>query len=459
MKQSQWTLALVLLAVMVFGVTFALQYLGDPRSNPAKGDTPAGSQELTFGMKHFPPGDQPIELEQGGDGSCDFWFVNENDRPMGVWLNKTGCKCSEVLVFLTSPEWRQRRSALLAAQLLASSDLWSGLGLVMGAEQDPELHRLEGQAKGEPISDKVVQVPRKGVGWVRLTWKGEKQGATATKFWGELWMDQKGAGPIARLEAGVRFLPPLRVAGNSTDRKLGNLNPRSLPHEESIVYWSSTRPSLDVEVKMVRLRTQPGTDPFQVGQPQPLTDTERERLQQEVKDAAEPGKVRCAYRVPVAIRDRADDTAQVDTGPFRRQVELKLKGQDDPVTVTMTGAVQGDVRVGGNPGEEGHVRFLTFSTSKGKLKSIQLFSETPGITLALDEKRTAPFLDVVINPPEIGAGGLHTWNLDVRIPPGGLVGKFPRDDDPAFRDTAVYLKVLPAGRTIRIPVDGIADLQ
>jgi hypothetical protein len=57
-----------------------------------------------------------------------------------------------------------------------------------------------------------------------------------------------------------------------------------------------------------------------------------------------------------------------------------------------------------------------------------------------------------------GAGqGRKTWSLTVTIPANvmGLVGRFPDPDNPALKDTAIYLKA--KGRRVRIPVSGTAS--
>lgn len=484
MKPAQMTFALIALAFIVFLATFITQYVGDTESNrPVKViDGADAGLELTFGMKQFPPELQPpIEQEQGRDGHWDFWFVNENDRPVEVWLNSQSCKCSEVLVFLAPPSWQERRSAQLASQVTAVGprallsrgalgpvagliDLLSGLSLVLAAEQDGELRQIEKEMKGEKITDRNrVEVPAGRAGWVRVTWKGDRTGGSVTSFSAEVWMGKGVGSNTARLVAGVRFLPPLRLAGGG-ERKLGYLNPRDLPREESIVYWSSTRPELEVEARLVSVRKQPETDPFKVGQPQPLTGGQLEQLQQELKEAVEPGLVRCAYRVPVIIRDQADDDHhKLDLGRFRRQIELRLKGQEEPILVTMTGAVMGDVRVGGNlPGEEGLIRFNAVDYKKGsKPVTIPVHSETPGVKLEVNQSRTAPFLDVKIKEDKEAsdASGLRTWMVQATVKPQAVLGAFPRDDNPALRDSAVYLNVLPSGRTIRIPVQGTSSLR
>lgn len=467
MKQSQWIMALALLVVMVFGITFALQYLGDSPKTPEPRRPPGEVDlELTFGMKQFPPeGVPPTEQELGTDGYQDFWFVNEESKDVNIWLNTTTCKCSHVMLFVAPREWVERRSLLEAGRVAASSlNPWSGLGLVMGAEMDPELPKLLKEIKGTTLEkdnkDNKATVPAGAAGWLRLAWNGERQNAAVTKLSAEVWMDRKNTGPTARLEAGVQFLPPLRVLSADQTRRLGEINPASLPREEGITFWSSTRDQLKVTARMISRRNMPESDPFVVGQPTPLTEEEREKLQKRVQAAKEPGKVRCAYRVPIQIRDRsADGKTQLDIGPFNRQVELTLDDQIHQVAVTLNGAIQGDLTVG-EAGEGGRINFGTFTGAKGsKPIIVPVWTDNPSLEgLELDRARTADFLEVKISKPEKEEGGRRNWKLTAVIPPGAIGGPFPFVENPDRRDCAVYLKTIGAtGRTIRIPVFGLAN--
>jgi len=462
----QWTLALVLMVLMVFGVTFVVQYLGNTDSKP--GDPPRDPRdpllELTFLQKVFPPdGQSRIEQEQGTDVYHDFWFVNENKRPVGLWLKKESCKCSEVLAFLASTEYQERRSGVVAAQVVGPAvNFLSGLGLMIGAEKDPGLAKSAERVEGTKLGDNVhVKVPAGALGWVRVTWKGDRQAAPVTTLSADLWMDQKDTGLVAKLEAGVRFLPPLRIKGDLSEIKLGEMNARDLPRDASIVYWSGTRSELAVQPRMVSIRKQPDRDPFVVGSPVPLPNGQLAELRKQLKEAGEPGPVLCAYRVPITIRDRGSDgKTWLDVGPFRRQVEFLLEGKTEPAaTVTLMGRVQSDLMLSG-AGNEGQISFSVFISKRGKTKTVTVWTDRRDIKLEVDRERTASFLKVRLpEKPEVGEGGRQTWELTVEIPPGQVYGRFPSNDD-LKRDCAVYLKTgRPDEPTLRIPVEGLANLE
>ncbi len=503
MKQSQWTLALVLLVVMVFGVTFALQYLGDlrPKGTPQPTDG-TEARELTFAMKAIgvpAKGDLLIEKEVGEKGYQDFWFVNNNEQAVNVWLKGESCKCAEVQVFLAPEEYKVRRSALLAGQLAASilnnlspGYLLSGMGLVAAAEQDKPLAEAIKEVEGTKLTanKNSVKVPAGATGWVRLRW-GDRQGSEVTTLSAELWMDQKGLGET-KLEVGLHFLQPLRVRDAERERQLGVLNPRywtAGKQELDIKFWSPTRKELkNVYPRLVSFRYKPEYDPFVLGQPQPLSEEEMTRfkeqlaedelvrvLLQEKKERSteelaqrkqkllaigEASKVRCAYRLPITIRDRsADGKVQLDMGPFRRQIKLSVDDPDkEQITLALTGSIEGDVIVGGSA-EKGRIDFSDFASNIPQTRTIPLWTDIPGTRLEVDRERTARFLVVKIEEvKEPGSSYKHNWKVEVKIPAGAVEGPFPRDDED-LRDSALYLKTGSGGRTLRIPVIGRAGRQ
>src|SRR4051794_3289537 len=109
---AQFAGAILALAVMVFLITFAMNYLGKDQPNSpikARGKNEAPPRELTFRTTTAPelgftPGKaatrdhQPyqmvLECEGKGGGSQDFWFVNDNKEPMDIGLDHKNCSCS-----------------------------------------------------------------------------------------------------------------------------------------------------------------------------------------------------------------------------------------------------------------------------------------------------------------------------------------------------------------------------
>jgi hypothetical protein len=159
--------------------------------------------------------------------------------------------------------------------------------------------------------------------------------------------------------------------------------------------------------------------------------------------------------VPVTLREKAGDRLLLAQGPFRRMLQISLPSEEwDSVSVAFTGEVHGDVTVS----DDGRVQFGPFKRLRGTSKALLVWSLTPGLRLEVDRQRTAPFLNVQLNEPEKDADGRQTWRLEIRVPAERASGVFPRDNNPDYRDSAVYLKTAgPSARNIRIPVAGLAN--
>src|SRR4051795_5148462 len=79
MKPAQWAVAAVLFAAMVFGLTFAMNYLQRPQPVvpfPDSGGDSGRDLELTFLSNKLALGG--VEGEVGAPSQHDFWFVNDN---------------------------------------------------------------------------------------------------------------------------------------------------------------------------------------------------------------------------------------------------------------------------------------------------------------------------------------------------------------------------------------------
>src|SRR4051794_35928862 len=102
MKQTQWTIAIVVLAVMVFVVTFAMNYLGSTTDSGGGGikPEPEPGGTLQFTETSFPPQGVALEREVHSTGHYDFWFTNPTDKPVTVGLEAKGCTCTSVEAFL-----------------------------------------------------------------------------------------------------------------------------------------------------------------------------------------------------------------------------------------------------------------------------------------------------------------------------------------------------------------------
>jgi hypothetical protein len=268
-------------------------------------------------------------------------------------------------------------------------------------------------------------------------------------------MGHKTAAAV-RLAAGVRYLEPFHIANADRQQRLGERHPRDLPLQRWILCWSATRDVLHLAPRLLRVRGKPETDPFVVGQPVPLSQQECQYLEKNIADPNDFSRVRCAYRIPLTIREKADDGTLLDIGPFRRLVVVKVADLDHEETVQVEGVIQGDVYVGGSE-DSARVNFNKFDRGQGSTQTVRVWSETPGLKLEVDKARTATFLDIQLPEPEKNAEGKQVWRMRVSVRPNQVEGQFPRDNDPTYRDSAIYLRSSgPDKRTMRIAVMGIA---
>jgi hypothetical protein len=432
---AKWVVAAVVLAVMVFGITFALNFMGssgkEGQVDTTKTDTGERLQ-LTFPKTQIPevkPNEivKPLDAELHKPGWCDFWFENTNPKPVVVGLLKTSCTCTGAQVFL----------------------------LPAGSKQQPGSEaELEKMATMTPLtvgSEEGVSVGPDQVGWVRLQWSGESKKELLSLT---LWLNYKAVGPFPTLETLVRFHDALKVM-QPAFVPFGGASVTRLPWTQSVVCWSATRDDMRIKGEVVG-----GSDGvaelLTVGEPEPLTKKEREDLAGRIPPME--GPVRSAYRVPLTLRDRTPAGKLIDAGSFRRRVELMLDGEPgEMVTVLVEGDIQGDVQVVGL--EKGRVEFQSFRRKTGSgPRPVRLQSLRPGLKLEVDRTRTPEFLDVELKEDASSSSETgRAWDMIVRVKPDAVSGRFPRDT-PEFRDCAVYVR--PAGeakaRATRIAVDGIA---
>jgi hypothetical protein len=320
----------------------------------------------------------------------------------------------------------------------------------------------EGSKAKEILHDaEFVEVPPGAVGWVRMNFKGEKLGKVG--LGARLWMDSKEAGKEAVLELRLVFYEPLRIR---TSLPFGTLRDQELEAgvTQYILCWSSTRPSLDLTSKLAFSRG-PKSDPFVLGAPEKLNDSDTAKLAKEINASGEHqdllgGQVVCGYRIPVTLKAYASDGTPFDVGPFRRRVLVSSRDSArEPKSVLLSGRVNGIIDLGTDE-EGGMIQFRVFPRSLGKRESIPLTSDVKDLELLeVDHKRTWSALKATIVSPKKGGEGLQVWTLRVEVKPDSVWGLFPRRDEATLEDCAVYLIAHVKGKTpqpVRIAVTGTA---
>jgi hypothetical protein len=459
MKPAQW-MAVVVLASMVGGITFAMVYLGGSRG-PAKEQVLAPQASLTFAAKRYPEdGALALTSEVHQLAHQDFWFHNESKHSVAVGLNSKSCKCTDVELAIAPESWKPFLLATAAARVLQRAPKGlEDLPTLAATCQNSALFSLElpmHEVKTTALTfeDSVV-VPAGRLGWVRLNWRGERPEPRILNA--DLWMNQRGSSLNAVLQVGVLIVEPMEV-----DKELsaGNFDLRELEKGKnvSIVCWSATRPSFRLKAELLEGLDKTASDPVEVGAPVPMNDADFQQLiKRSPRLQMQP--LLSGYRIPVTLRARAKDGTPFGLGHFRRYVRLSSPDEGiEPVDVKVTGFAEGDVSVGSS--KEGGVLTLgPFLSSRGARGSITVQTDVPGLQLALDAARIPAYLKVRFpREPEVTATGHRMWLLEVEVPPNAARGDFPRSDDPVYHDSAIYVKTNEKPpRSIRIPVRGAAN--
>ena len=175
----------------------------------------------------------------------------------------------------------------------------------------------------------------------------------------------------------------------------------------------------------IQHRSKTESNPFVVGKPVPLTEAE---LAQMRKDRAN-GAVLAGYTIPVTLQKESKDKTPFDVGIFRQRIQLKTKGADPNLEVSIQvgvhGTILGDLRVVGD--DPGPVKLGSFYRNQDDVQREVLVESAADVTaLELDRQRTPDFLGVAFPAPPEKIGGRKTWRLNVKwLPQSQAGGAFP----------------------------------
>jgi hypothetical protein len=432
-SSTKWISAAVVLALMVFGITFGLTYFGTSGKQLDTVFEKANAIEkltLSFETKKQPPppgglDDElpPLDVEARKEGGADYWFVNNNTKPVLLGLKEMSCgRCvAGADVFVLPP----------------------GSTMAPGKEADLEKTATV-TTLTTPGSDEHATVGPKQVGWVRLKWTGEnKKDALSVT----LWLNAKEIGPDLKLEAHVKWHDPVKI-----DQATLAFEPTSAAKLKTLplICWSVTRNELDLTTELFGGR-KGAADPVVIGKPEKLSAEEYKDIAA-IRTRERPGTVRVAYRIPVTVRGETEDGKLIDAGSFRRRMELTVNGHNGgAMNVEVTGQILGDVQVLGLVSSR--IDFTSFDAKKGSKTEIVTLQTAKAMEELEVDDRTAQFLEVELKAPMNG-----TRQMLVRVKPGAAIGRFPRESPASYNDCAVYIrpKGMPNARLTRIAVEGSA---
>ena len=105
MKPVQWVGAVLILAAMVFAITFAMNYLGGSGGKQVAVEAKTVRQ-LRFHVPFAPAEGGLLECETRNKRTYhqDFWFKNENAEDVKLGLDGTSCQCSSVRLYTLPDE-------------------------------------------------------------------------------------------------------------------------------------------------------------------------------------------------------------------------------------------------------------------------------------------------------------------------------------------------------------------
>jgi hypothetical protein len=460
MKTSQWLVAVIVLAVLVFGLTYAMNYLG--WSKPK--DEVKGTREvlkLRFPKTKFgsdPDSFMPVELNR--EAKADYWFINTNEQPLKMGLQeKPTCKCSSVQVF----HLPSAAQGLLCAAAASQALLPVSLGLQVYVPpwvsflDDYVAERIAKETQPVTLTvDNETQVPANGLGLVRLTIKTEQVGPRPIKV--KMWADQKRATPT-ELQVGLFIVSPIMV--EETHLGAITLKGRSFwgAATNEMYCYSLTRDTLNLKATVEHDGRAPASDPLQVlGAPEKMTVAEMHAaLASKLPKFQE--QVRCMYRAPVRLNERAKDGTPFELGHLRRRIHIALvRGEndfEDERDAVLSGEIKGEVMV--NTLQDGYIQFDTFQSAIGsKEETVAVQTDVGNLDLEVDNARTAEFLQADLEGPvQSPTSSRRSWTLKVQVRPNSVRSKFPDPEAPAYRDSAVYLKTKgPSPQWVRIPAAG-----
>lgn len=425
------------MAVLVFGVTFVTQFLGNKGSGTTEDVVPTAESQVAVDDVTAWDLDQPTmprEFEWNQPGYFCFWIANTKNpaEPVSMGLLGKNCTCTKVEV-ATAPDGvvslsaRERRARA----------------------EDPRIQwkTLEKTESPEAMDKKGVTIPAGGGGWVRLNWEGPQRPAGAggsqsedRTFKASFWT-RKGRkdGYVLELKVNALYVDPVHVVipDALSENKLDNVadvGQKSAEEPITVTYvtYSSTR-----DYKLAP--PSPNESRIRWDPPVPLTDEDKKLI-------LDKRHLKAGYRITGHLQPQ-------HVGLFRRTVVISKEPVEDPVTGVVKGNILGDARViTGDDLELGGVQLGKFPAHEGIKKEVHIEGKYPSVSLKLD--KYPDFMEV--EPPRrVDDGSGISWVLMLRVLPGKKDGFFGDARDP--QDCAIYLQVLRPEKppqVIRIPVLG-----
>lgn len=455
-NQTQIILLLVVVVVFIGGITFVRQWYIPPetptsqRDRPADGDDPKGVLEQI----DPPPNPGPRRLITAADAELlqpcifDFWFANRHPRPVEVALHDRSCTCSDLqLGIIDLPDWQSYQAQTAAwYSVLGLVAPGRSLDLLVPASLDYLNQKVRWQdvvevkLGGKPVTVPAASSAGPAVAVIRLTWKGK----TGKKLGPDrLAMTLVENGTPYRLELPVNLVAAIDWYPRSLSL------PKTLEADSrekatmEFLCWSTTRRDFDLHVQ------DKSKHPCIVCEWKRLERAELMRdISQAMRENSPPNPPKSGYRVTVTVHEKQGDQ-QLDLGPFRRQLELRVDPAAEPYTLELSGAVRGDITIVSDADKE-HIDLGPFNAANGTTRTEPWYIESSQVNLELGVDSVSPeYLQVKLDKKET-KDGMARWPLHVKVPPNSPPGRFSAD-------AALILKTKSnPPRRLRIPIVGNA---
>jgi hypothetical protein len=444
----RYAVTIAVLMLMVAGIAWITQYLPNWRRQVDVEPPPEPKKLLEFPRevafwgpaKSTDPTDAWKYVEAGDPGHYDFLFQNVTAEDVNLAFCRPSCDCASVKAcVLSAAEWKHANEQQKARP-----------GVAIEYSQNPDWRQLppEPSATGKAAAKgEIVRVPVGGGGAIRIEWVTKDSPGHPLNLTPEIFyqgVDNPSRRGVQRVVIPGMIVAPIEYYPNRLD--FGSLAPgRSVA--KSFHVWSSTQKSLDLSM----LQNPP--DPLFVYTIKPALSKEAAaELQKSLPPHVNgvPIKVLCAYPVELTIHETKGER-NLDQGAFYRKSQFVLNGKVDPNRQwwgpEVIGRVDGDIRIGGDD-DKGRIKFRSFSAREGASREIFLSTDAKVKLDRIDAHVDQPsFVKVALSEVETQSGRTR-WRLEVTIPPEqARPGRF---DEP----NAVVLRILPAGRQLRIPLEG-----
>ncbi|QVL33147.1 hypothetical protein KIH39_04310 [Telmatocola sphagniphila] len=463
---TQIVLPIVILAGLVFGITFLTNYTStesEVESDKKNSQKLAKAPPLKFfTLRADAKADAPYTkfwqstVEIGSHGNFDFWCQNRHPEPIVATVPTVSCtQCVVAELGVVDPK------AWLDFQMNQSMTGFMGIGGLVWNLIGTEALRAgitwsplnkEGKittATIPPMKDGVYQQAI-----VRISWlgKGDPKSQLVTADL-NAQLPNMTAIPT-RLEASVDVVPSfaIMVVGSpENDIRLGEMTEGTTISRDLIVF-SATRPDVDVTIKVSGNHQ---TENFVWTPLERLPASENETLGQSfTKLIGKPLHIKCAYKTKFTVyeskevmKDGKLVKSQLDLGPLERR--LTFNQGTEALSLPIHGLVRGDITIIGGPKDIDKIDMGTsFPSNQARLREVTVMSNLPNLELELLTDLTVPpFLDVNLTPlpPK---DGKPQWSLKVLIPANKLYGALPGN-------SSIILQSKDASRRrIRIPITG-----